>query len=187
MTYAFIVALAIGMALSICAVVMQRGANIVKLDKKMILSGLAVGAVMLAATCAGYGIGTWILSRALKDHSLFWIHALAGFLLAVVGIRMLVKAFRKKTILEHRMEKIDIREDTVLALPLCADAFCVGIVCGLLMMHIGAVIVAVFLASLLFVVLGYVGGQNWGVALIGKTYGIGGSILCVLGIILQLS
>jgi putative Mn2+ efflux pump MntP len=185
-TVVYVILIAIALALAIFAVIVQRGASIVKLDAKLVGSGLLAGALQLGAAVVGYGIGRWILSADLvRDHSIFWVHVLAGFLLAVIGIRMLLQAFARHTILEHRIDMIDMKYDTILFLRLCLNALVAGISCGLLEVNLLTMLVAVFAAALIFVVLGYLSGRIFGGESSGKAYALGGSLLCLIGICLQ--
>ena len=100
--------------MGIYGVVIQQGANLVRMDMRTTLIALLWGALELAVTYAGCRIGKWLLLfETERHHSVFWVHLLAGLILACIGVRMLFKAFRKKTFLEHRMEQLDVREDGI--------------------------------------------------------------------------
>lgn len=182
----YVILIAVALSLAIFAVVVQRGASIAHLDKGLILSGLLAGAIQLGAGLAGYGIGAWILYADLVEkHSQFWIHVLAGILLAVVGIRMLAQAFRKHAILEHRIEKIDMKSDSIAFFRLCLNAFVAGIACGVLEVSLLLMLITVFFMALIFVIIGYFSSRAYGDEFSRKAYAIGGSILCILGVCLQ--
>lgn len=182
----YVILIAVALSLAIFAVVVQRGASVVKLDTRLIGSGLSAGAIQLAAALAGYGIGTWILhADIVEKHSIFWIHVLAGILLAIVGVRMLFQAFQKKDILEHRMERIDMKHDSIAFLRLCLNAFVAGIACGVLEVTLWVMLVVLFAMALVFVLLGYYSGRAFGDEFSRKAYAIGGGILCALGVCLQ--
>lgn len=181
-----VIVIALALSLGIYGVVAKRGANLVKLDKKMAIMSAIWGLLELAAAMAGYGIGHWILTRELEtDHSHFWVHVLAGVLLAVVGIRMLLQAFQKKTLLEHRMESVDMRGDALLALRICVQALIAGISCGLLSISFVTVVIAVFAFSIIFAVMGYIFGRAYGALFTDQAIGAGGVMLCILGVALQ--
>lgn len=183
----FIILICAALSFGVYGVVVQRGANLVRIDSRTALMALLWGAVELSAALFGYGIGRWILRFEMeRDRSAFWVHLLAGVILAAIGIRMLMKAFRKKTFLEHRMENIDIRADVLLSLRLCVNGCFAGIACGLLRFNLLQVLAAAFLISAAFAVIGYITGRSWGAEPSGKAYAIGGSLLCALSIALQL-
>ena len=117
----------------------------------------------------------------------FWIHILAGVLMAAVGLRMLLQAFQKKTLLEHRMETVDIKADTVLSLRLCIQAMLLGISCGLLRLPVHILLISVFGFSAIFAGIGYVSGRANGALFTDQATGIGGALLCMLGIVLQIA
>ncbi len=184
----FIILIFVGLALGIYGVVIQRGANLVHIDGSTAAVSLIWGAVHLGASLAGYGIGCWILRFEMaRERSIFWIHLLAGVIFAGIGIRMLLKAFQKKSYLEHRMEKLDIREDVILALRLCIYVFFTGIACALLQFSLPVVLVCAFVITAAFAVGGYISGRAWGAEPSGKAYAIGGGLLCLISIALQVA
>ncbi|MBE6006920.1 MAG: hypothetical protein E7238_07190 [Sarcina sp.] len=183
----FIILISVSLALGIYGVVVQRGANLVRFDGRTAAMASIWAVLELIASLAGYGIGRWILRFEMeRDRSPFWIHVLAGAIFAAIGIRMLFLAFRKKTFLEHRMEEVDIRADVLLALHLCVHGFFAGIACGILCLRLPLLVGAVFIISAAFAVGGYITGRNWGVEPSDKAYALGGGMLCLLGIALQL-
>lgn len=182
----YIIAIAVALALGIYSVVVQRGANLVKLDRRMTAMSVIWGALELLAACAGYGIGHWLLQRDIAENiNLYWVHVLAGFILVVIGIRMLFGAFKKKSLIEHRMENVDMRTDVVLSLKLCVDGLFAGIATGLMQFSIVYVIVAVFVLACVFAVFGYVSGRAWGAEYSQKADAAGGVLMCVLGLMIQ--
>ena len=74
------------------------------------------------------------------------------------------------------MENIDIKHDTILSLQLCGNALLAGVACGLLEYSLLLVILAFFLAAVLFAVGGYVSGRSLGIAPSSKAYAIGGGL-----------
>lgn len=174
------------LAFGIYGIVVQRGANLVRIDGRAALMSLIWGGITIAASLLGYGIGSWILRFEIsRDGNTFWIHILAGAIFASVGVHMLLIAFRKKTFLEHRMEHIDIRADVLLSLRLCIHGFFAGIACGLLRFELLRLLTAEFVISAAFAVGGYITGRSWGAEPSDKAYAIGGGLLCVIGIALQ--
>lgn len=183
----FILLISAALAMGIFGVVVQRGANLVSIDGRAVQVALIWGALELFSSLAGYGIGSWILRLEMeRDRSPFWVHLLAGVILAGIGVHMLLRAFQKKSFLEHRMENVNIREDVLLSLRLCIHGFFAGIACGLLRFDLPSLLVTVFLISAAFVVAGYISGRAWGAELCGKAYAIGGGLLCILSIALQM-
>jgi putative Mn2+ efflux pump MntP len=146
------------------------------------------GTLELAFALIGCMAGRWVLtSRIAAEQNRFWIHILAGVIMAAVGLRMLLQAFQKKTLLEHRMETVDIKADTVLSLRLCIQAMLLGISCGLLRLPVHILLISVFGFSAIFAGIGYVSGRANGALFTDQATGIGGALLCVLGIVLQIA
>ena len=98
---------------------------------------------------------------------------------------MLLHAFKKKSFLEHRMERVDIKADVLLSLRLCAQALFLGVVCGLLMVPMRAFLMSVFGFSAVFAGIGYISGRANGAILTDQAVGLAGGLLCLMGIVLQ--
>lgn len=184
----FILLISIALALGIFSAAVQRGANIVKLDRRMAEMGVIAGALQLLAAAAGYGIGHWILGGDIqRTKSAFLAHVLAGVLLAVVGARMLMVAFQKKTLFEHRMEKIDMKADVLQTLKLCVNSLLAGVACGIMRFNLLSVILTVFAATAVCSVIGYISGRAYGGEQSSRIAdAVGGGLLCAVGVLLQI-
>ncbi len=183
----YIILISLALALGIYGVVVQRGANLVRLDFRMSLMAVIWAAVELAAALFGYGAGRCVLQFEMaREQNPFWSHIIAGAIFVAIGIRMLFLAFRKKTFLEHRMENVDIRADALLSLHLCVHGFFAGIACGILRLYLPFLLGSVFIISGVFAVGGYITGRTWGVEPCDKAYALGGALLCLIGIALQI-
>lgn len=182
----YIILISLSLALGIYGVVVQRGANLVRLDFRMSLMAVIWALFELTAALSGYGIGMWILQFELsRESSTFWSHMFAGAIFVAIGVRMLFLAFHQKTFLEHRMENVDIRADVLLSLHLCVHGLCAGIACGILRLRLPVLLGALFVISGAFAVGGYITGRAWGAEPCEKAYAIGGILLCVTGLALQ--
>ena len=182
----FIILISAGLAFGIYGVVIQQGANLVRMDARTAAMGLVWGAIQLCASLIGYGTGRWVLNLEMgRDHSIFWANLLAGLILAGIGIRMLMKALQKKTFLEHRMEQLDIRQDFLLALRMCVHGLFAGIACGLLQYSLPVLLICAFVISVISAVGGYFSGQIWGAEPCSRAFGFGGALLFLIGIALQ--
>ena len=58
-----IIIISLALALGTYGIAAQRGANLVKLDRYILLMSALWGIMELAAAFAGYGAGRWILTR----------------------------------------------------------------------------------------------------------------------------
>ena len=182
-----IIVISLALALGTYGIAAQRGANLVKLDRYTLIMSAIWGILELAAAFCGYGAGRWILTgEAGTEIRVFRIHILAGILLAAVGASMLLQAFRKKTFLEHRMESVDIRTDVLLSMRLCLQALLLGISCGLLMVPMTGFLLSVFGFCAIFAGIGYVSGRANGALFTDQAVGIGGGLLCLLGLFIQI-
>ena len=182
----FIILISAGLAFGIYGVVIQQGANLVRMDVRTLAMVLAWGAIQLCASLIGYGTGRWILNFEMgREHSSFWANLLAGLILAGIGVRMLMKALQKKTFLEHRMEQLDIRQDFLLALRMCVHGLFAGIACGLLQYSLPILLICAFVISVISALGGYISGQIWGAEPCSRAFGFGGALLFLIGIALQ--
>ena len=59
--FIYIILISLSLALGIYGVVVQRGANLVRIDFRMSLMAVIWAGLELVASLFGYGIGTWIL------------------------------------------------------------------------------------------------------------------------------
>lgn len=183
----FIILIFAALAMGIYGTVVVRGANLVRIDKLTTLMAFIWGVLELAAALVGHNIGSWILMLEMeRERDVFWTHLMAGAIFAAIGIRMLIRAFQGRTILEHRMENVDIRTDAILSLRLCAYACFAGIGFGLLRYSLSQVLAASFVITAVFAAAGYISGRAYGVSPSGKAYALGGGLLCALSIALQM-
>ncbi|MDO5133806.1 MAG: manganese efflux pump [Eubacteriales bacterium] len=183
----FIILISASLALGTYGVVVQRGACLMRIDARTTLMAVIWGALELAAALLGYSVGSRVLLLEMgREHSTVWVRLIAGMILASIGIRMLCKAFRGRSFLEHRMENVNLRADALLSLRLCVHGCFAAIACGLLRCSLAHVLIAAFVINTGFAVIGYITGRVWGVAPSGKAYALGGSLLCALSIALQL-
>ena len=183
-----ILVISLALALGTYGVAAQRGANLVKLDRYTLIMSALWGVLALAAAFAGYGMGRWVLAREIStDHSVFWTHVLAGVLLVMVGVMMLLQAFKKKTFLEHRMESVDIRTDVLLSMRTCLSALLLGIACGLLEVSLMGFLISVFGFCGIFAGIGYVSGRANGAVWTDQAIGLAGGLLCLMGVLLQIA
>ena len=182
-----LIILTMSLCLGVYGAVARQGSNIVHLDRRMTIMALLWGAMQLLVACTGYGIGTLLLRAEIAGmRSTFWPRVLAGVLLILCGIRMVMIGLKRKTFFEHRMEKIDMREDLVLSLRTGGMALTGGVVCGLLQYPIAAMIPASFAGAGICTVLGYLGGRAFGPANTDTADILGGVLLCFLAAALQM-
>ncbi|MCR5295743.1 MAG: manganese efflux pump MntP family protein [Lachnospiraceae bacterium] len=183
----FVVVLASALSLGIFAMVVQRGALLVRFDRRTGAMAFIWGAISLLMTLAGYGIGRLVLLGDIGKRDVFWVHVVCGIFLVLDGFRMFYRAFEKKTFIERRMEKVDMRQESLLCLQFAVSSMMAGIVCGLLEIGMIKVILSFFGLSTVSAVIGYFNGRANGPAYSDRAYLAGGVILCAAGVWLQLA
>lgn len=182
----FLLLITFSLAAGIYGSVLQSGANIVRLDRRMTLTGFAVGAIQLGASVLGYLIGKRVLLAGIVgDGHRFWARVLGGVLLAFIGVRMLMRAFQRKTFLEHRIERIDMKKDVLADLQLCVYSALAGAACGLLSFHFLLFLLLIFLFALFSAIGGYISGRANGAEHAPYAYALGGGLLCAVSLLIQ--
>ena len=85
----FVISLAL--ALSTYGIAAHRGANLVKLDRYTVIMSAIWGGLELISALVGYAAGRWVeAGRIPAEQNRFWVHVLAGILMAAVGVRVVV-------------------------------------------------------------------------------------------------
>ena len=182
----FIIMIAVALSLDIFGALCNRGALLVKFDKKVAEIVASCAALQLTSACVGYWLGSLLLQNGTTEHSAFWVHAFAGVLLAAIGVRMLIQAFKKNGMTEHRMDEVDIRTDLKISLLQCINALLAGVVCGIMTYNFLYMVIAIALGTAIFAAVGYFSGRSFGPTPSHKAYAIGGGMLCIISIVLQL-
>ena len=180
-----VILIVLSIALGHYEAIVKRGAMIVKLDRKLLIIAVLCGLFNLCVAAGGYALGRFALSRDLGEREFFWINIVAGILLLASGLSMLIRAYRSRRLLEHRMDSIDLVHDTILELRLCLYSFVGGTVCGLLSFRMLFVVIAFALGTAVFSAAGYISGRFFGMENGRPALAIGGGTLCAIGIAIQ--
>lgn len=178
MTFASILALAIGVSLDATAVSAARGLAVKRLMPRHFLSvalwfGLAQGLMPLFGSLLGHVLGAWVMA---------WDHWVAFALLAGVGAHMLYEALGG----DHEAARSDgdpfaLRTMFVLALATSIDAFAVGVSLPILGAPVVLSCVAIALTTASLSALGLAAGRRFGALLGQKLDALGGVVLIGLG------
>ena len=140
-----------------------------------------------AAISAGiFGKVTTRGAQLVKAASRATAHIIAGVILVVAGMRMLFLAFERKTLIEHRMDEIDVRHDAILGIRLCLLSLMAGAALGLLEYSLKEVLLVIGCMSVCFTAAGYFAGRAYGVGLCRRAYMVSGALLCAAGVLVQL-
>ena len=180
-----VILIVLSIALGQYEAILKRGAMIVNLDRKLLIIAALCGIFNLCVASGGYALGRFALSMDLGEREIFWINIVAGILLLAAGINMLIRAYRSRRLLEHRMDSIDLAHDTILVLRLCLYSFVGGAVCGLLDFRMLFVVIAFALGTAVFSAAGYISGRSFGMENGRPALAIGGGVLCAIGICIQ--
>ena len=169
--FAFIFLIGAAISAGIFGKVTTRGAQLVKFDRRLAAMAVIWGVCALGETWLGHLTGRWILSFDLKERDILLVHIIAGVILVVAGMRMLFLAFERKTLIEHRMDEIDVMAGAAL---------------GLLEYSLKEVLLVIGCMSVCFTAAGYFAGRTYGVGLCRRAYMVSGALLCAAGVLVQL-
>ena len=171
-----IILIGIGLAMDAFAVSVCKGLSMQKMSiKKALIIALYFGGFQALMPVIGYFIGSTFSGFVEKvDH---WI---AFGLLAIIGINMIVEAFKKED--DKLNDKVDVKTMLALAVATSIDALAVGITFAMLdnNIFIDATIIGLvtFIISFAGVKIGNVFGDKWG----NKAEFVGGCILIIIGL-----
>ena len=153
----------------------------------LLCAGIAAGCLLAGKILLHYfQLESYHLSFDLRERDIFLVHIIAGALLVVAGMRMLFLAFERKTLVEHRMDEIDVRHDAILGIRLCLLSLMAGVALGLLEYSLKEVLLVIGCMSVCFTAAGYFAGRAYGVGLCRRAYMVSGALLCAAGVLVQL-
>lgn len=171
-----IILIAIGLAMDAFAVSICKGLSMKKMQwNKAVIIGLYFGVFQGVMPIIGYFLGYGFSSFVDKVD-----HFIAFGLLAIIGVMMIVEAFKQN---EEYNDKTDVKTMLALAVATSIDALAVGVSSAMVNnsnIFIEAAIIAVITFALSFagVKIGNVFGDKWG----SKAKFVGGCILILIGV-----
>ena len=165
--------LSVGLGMDAFAVAICKGLSMIKMKwKNAIVIAIYFGIFQALMPVIGYFLGSKLSSAVTKVDNY-----IAFFLIASIGINMLIEAFKKED--EKENDSIDFKTMIVLAIATSIDALAVGVTFAFLKISIIEPIVSIgiitFFLSLLGVKIGNIFGENYK-----KPAQIAGGIILIL-------
>ena len=151
--------LSVGLGMDAFAVAICKGLSMIKMKwKNAIVIAIYFGIFQALMPVIGYFLGSKLSSAVTKVDNY-----IAFFLIASIGINMLIEAFKKED--EKENESIDFKTMIVLAIATSIDALAVGVTFAFLKISIIEPIVSIgiitFFLSLLGVKIGNIFGEKY--------------------------
>lgn len=171
--------IAIGLAMDAFVVSLTIGMNSNKKDKlKFALkAGLYFGGFQALMPLAG-----WIAGIGFKEYIEKFDHWVAFILLAAIGGKMLIEAFKSDDEGEEEIKEYSNKRFVILAIATSIDALAVGVSFAFLSVYIPTAIAIIGIVTLIICIIGVFIGDILGKVFQSKAEIIGGFILIVIGI-----
>lgn len=169
---------AVGLSMDAFAVSLCKGLNMKRLNYRH--------AVIIAAFFGGFQAAMpllgWLLGRQFEQYITSFDHWIAFILLAFIGGKMLLEAFKGGDESTICNDQLDIKELFVLAIATSIDALAVGITFVFLRVSILPSITLIGFTTFILSVIGAVIGNRFGVKYKSKAEIAGGFVLIFIGV-----
>lgn len=173
-----LILLSVGLAMDAFAVAICKGLNMRRINyKNALILALFFGGFQALMPLIG-----WLLGKQFEQYITSVDHWIAFILLLIIGIQMIVEAFKKEDEKEEDADKLDLKEYFMLAVATSIDALAVGI--SLAFLNVSLVKSISFIGIITFV-LSFAGvfiGNKFGVRFKKKAEIAGGVILILIAL-----
>lgn len=173
-----LILLSVGLAMDAFAVAICKGLNMRRINyKNALILALFFGGFQALMPLIG-----WLLGKQFEQYITSVDHWIAFILLSIIGIQMIVEAFKKEDEKEEDADKLDLKEYFMLAVATSIDALAVGI--SLAFLNVSLVKSISFIGIITFV-LSFAGvfiGNKFGARFKKKAEIAGGVILILIAL-----
>lgn len=173
-----LILLSVGLAMDAFAVAICKGLNMRRINyKNALILALFFGGFQALMPLIG-----WLLGKQFEQYITSVDHWIAFILLLIIGIQMIVEAFKKEDEKEEDADKLNLKEYFMLAVATSIDALAVGI--SLAFLNVSLVKSISFIGIITFV-LSFAGvfiGNKFGVRFKKKAEIAGGVILILIAL-----
>ncbi len=168
----------LGISLEIFGAMECQGSLVAKVEKKQLSVFCAVLAVGQAlALGMGDMLSLFLASHGTQDRKDFLGQVVAASILLILGIRLLLKAWRNEGIVERREEKFEIRKFFRVYLRSILFTFLAGVSLGFLGSSIAILLLLTLFLTVLVTIVGMYTGYRLGFEHKMKAYVLGGILL----------
>lgn len=184
MNWIEILLITVGISLDIFGVVTCEGALLAEIDKKRLAAGCALVALLqTVALYLGNLIGSFSLRYDIKGRQILTVRVIAAIIFVVLGIRMVWKAWKNESIVEHREDGgLNLRKILKLVATSSIYTILTGVAFGFLGTSLLQILLMVVCFTVIMVILGLYTGYRLGFEQKSKAYSIGGVLLIIGGI-----
>ena len=152
-----------GILLDVFAAMEIQGAMLANIKKRTLISAcVVVAAGELGFYLIGFFICWFLSSGGYIPNPIYYGEAVAALVLALLGIRLIVKAVQRKFIQERRRDTIRVWDYIRIIVMSSLYTAAAGCVCGLVGVTIWQVIIIIFVISVIMVVCGIYTGIHYG-------------------------
>lgn len=153
----------VGVLLDVFATMEIQGAMIAQIKKKTLFIACGVvAAIELSFFFAGYTICWLLAGRGAIDNPYYYGETVAVIVLAILGIRLIVKAVKQEFIQEHLRDSLRVWDYVRFIVVSSFYTAAAGCVCGLVGITVWHVIVIITVISILMVIMGLYTGLHFG-------------------------
>lgn len=153
----------VGVLLDVFATMEIQGAMIAQIKKKTLLIACGVVAVLeLIYFFAGHTVSWFLVSKGYIADPYYYGEAVAAVVIAILGIRLIVKALKHEFIQERRRDALRVWDYVRIIIVSGFYTAAAGCVCGLVGITVGHVIVIIVVISVLMVIMGLYTGLHYG-------------------------
>ena len=183
MNWIEILLITLGISLDIFGAVACEGALVAKIEKKTLAIGCVIVALsQLAALFIGNSCARLLLRYDIKDKQIRTIYIISAIIFICLGIRMMWKAWKNESIVEHREEGIPLHKFWLLAGVTAIYTILAGVAFGFLGTSVMTALIMIVCFTIFVVVAGFYTGYRLGFEQKTKAYSIGGVLLLIGGI-----
>ncbi len=172
-----------GILLDVFAAMEVQGSMVPRIRKRTVIIACAVVAALeLVFYFVGYLI-CWLLSdKGYISNPTYYGEAVAAIVLALLGIRLIIKAIRREFVQEKRKDFLSVWDYIRIIVVSSVYTAAAGCVCGLVGITIWQMIIMIVVISVVMVILGLYTGLHYGFTVKTFAYVVGAILLwCVSG------
>ena len=164
----------IGLSIDVFVAAVYMGAGFSKIRwKNLILLSIQLGTLVLGNLITLLPLLSITRTKTAADR---W-EGLTVLIFAAIGIYMIIKGIKKKSVLERRKDEVEWKKTTLLAMVTSVDAFFVGMGLGFLDTAMIEESLVLFPVTVLEAVIGIFAGYRLGLKENRRAYWIGGALL----------
>ncbi len=184
MNWIEILLITFGISMDIFGIVTCEGALLAEIDKKRLVAGsLMVALLQTVALYLGNLVGGASLRYDIRGRQILTVRVIVALIFIVLGLRMIWKAWKNKSIVERREENgLSLGRVLKCVADSSVCTLLTGVAFGFLGTNVTRVLIMVICFTILMFVFGMYTGYRFGFEQKTKAYSVGGILLIIGGI-----